>query len=211
MKRLVCLFGLLCCGSTLIAAPLDAAPLDVVEQRMVAAVDERRSEAEALLETLVNINSGTMHLAGVRADGARLRTEFESIGFETSWVSGDAFERAGHLVARHRGNSSSPVLLLIGHMDTVFEPPSPFQHYEKLSHDVAKGPGIADMKGGNVIMLEALTALNSAGQLSKMNIIVVITGDEEKSGRPESLTAVPHKNVSICAPPRKLPRRQYPP
>jgi glutamate carboxypeptidase len=73
---------------------------------------------------------------------------------------------------------------LIGHLDTVFDADSPFQKFQRLSGDEASGPGVIDMKGGDVILVAALKALNSAGLLKKMNVIVVMTGDEEDSGRP---------------------------
>jgi glutamate carboxypeptidase len=74
--------------------------------------------------------------------------------------------------------------LLIGHLDTVFEPDSPFQKFERVGTDSARGPGIADMKGGNVVMLMALKALKDAGVLERLQVTAVFTGDEEDSGRP---------------------------
>jgi len=155
--------------------------LSATERAVVDAVDAGNPAALALLERVVNINSGTMNLAGVRAVGAALRAEFDALGFKTEWVDGAKWNRAGHLVATHPG--PSPKLLLIGHLDTVFEADSPFQKYER-DGDRARGPGIIDMKGGNVIILLALRALKSAGHLDRMNITVVMTGDEESPGRP---------------------------
>jgi glutamate carboxypeptidase len=158
------------------------------EQQLTEYIDANNEEALDLLIESININSGTMNFEGVREVGALLRKEFDALGFETEWVDGSEFNRAGHLVARHIGSEDSPKLLLIGHLDTVFEPDSPFQEYEMVNDSVAKAPGIADMKGGNVIILQALGALKSAGELTDMNIIVVMTGDEELSGRPLDLS-----------------------
>ena len=155
------------------------------ERALTAFVDADNPRALALLERVVNINSGTMNVAGVREVGAVFRAEFAALGFKTEWVDGKPFERAGHLVAEHPG--AGPRLLLIGHLDTVFEPDSSFQKFERLSPTAAKGPGITDMKGGNVVMLQTLRALQSVGLLKSMNIVVVITGDEEAAGRPLSL------------------------
>jgi glutamate carboxypeptidase len=138
-----------------------------------------------LLERLVNINSGTMNFAGVRSVGDILRREFDALGFETRWVDGAPFGRAGHLVAERTG--TGPRILLIGHLDTVFEPTSPFQKYEKLTDTTARGPGIIDMKGGDVIILHALKALREASALDGMSITVVFTGDEESAGKPQDL------------------------
>ncbi|RMH23424.1 MAG: M20/M25/M40 family metallo-hydrolase, partial [Gemmatimonadetes bacterium] len=160
-------------------------PLDDVERRLVAAVDARADAAIDLLERLVNINSGTMNFAGVRAVGDALRAEFDRLGFQTEWVDGAAFDRAGHLVARRRG-ARGPHLLLIGHLDTVFEPGSPFQRFERRGDGTATGPGVVDMKGGDVVIVEALRALAAAGVLDDLTVTVVMTGDEERSGRPLS-------------------------
>ncbi|MEQ8409407.1 MAG: M20/M25/M40 family metallo-hydrolase [Gammaproteobacteria bacterium] len=172
-----------CCSSAL-------AQLDSNEQRMIEYIDATNSTAEELLIESVNINSGTMNFAGVREVGELFRTEFDAIGFTTRWDDGEAFGRAGHLVAEHRPgiDDGGPKLLLIGHLDTVFEPDSPFQTFSRIDADTATGPGIADMKGGNVIMLQALRALNEVGALASMDITVVITGDEELSGDPLSLS-----------------------
>ena len=146
------------------------------ERALATFVDADNDRALALLERVVNINSGTMNFAGVRAVGAAFRSEFDALGFKTEWVDGTPFGRAGHLVADHPG--PGPRMLLIGHLDTVFEADSPFQKFERVSAIAAKGPGITDMKGGNVVMLQALKALQSVGLLKSMNIVVVMTADE---------------------------------
>jgi glutamate carboxypeptidase len=84
-------------------------------------------------------------------------------------------------------NGTGPRILLIGHLDTVFEPTSPFQRFEKLTDSTARGPGVIDMKGGDVIMIQAFKALKAAGVLDGMSITAVFSGDEESSGRPLSL------------------------
>jgi glutamate carboxypeptidase len=167
------------------AQPRAAQPLSAQEQAVARAVDARNAEALALLERLVNINSGTQNLAGVRRVGDVLRAEFDALGFRTRWVDGAPFQRAGHLVAEHPG--PGPKLLLIGHLDTVFEPSSPFQKWERLTDSTARGPGATDMKGGDVIMLQALKALRDAKLLDRMNVTVVLDGDEEDAGTPTEL------------------------
>jgi glutamate carboxypeptidase len=170
-------------AATLVAATANAQPgLSPTERAIVRAVDAHRDESLALLERLVNINSGTMNFAGVRQVGDALRAPFDALGFKTRWVDGASFNRAGHLVAEHPG--PGPKILLIGHLDTVFEPSSPFQRFERLNDSTARGPGVIDMKGGDVILLYALRALADAGTLDKMNVTVVFDGDEEESGRP---------------------------
>ncbi|HSC25988.1 MAG TPA: M20/M25/M40 family metallo-hydrolase, partial [Vicinamibacterales bacterium] len=164
-----------------------AQTLSPVERRVVSAVDAGAGAALALLERTVNINSGTHNFAGVKAVGDVLDAEFRTLGFTTRWVDGTPWKRAGHLVAVRRGNGRGPAILLIGHLDTVFERDSPFQRFERVRGDSARGPGIADMKGGNVVMLLALRALQQAGVLDDLQLTVVFIGDEEDSGRPIAL------------------------
>ena len=158
------------------------APLSAAEHAATRAVDVHNAEALALLERIVNINSGTMNLAGVRSVADVLRPQLESLGFKTRWVDGASFKRAGHLIAEHPG--PGPKILLIGHLDTVFEPTSPFQKFIRLNDSTATGPGVIDMKGGDVVMLFGLRALKDAGQLERMNVTAVFDGDEEDAGRP---------------------------
>jgi glutamate carboxypeptidase len=182
------LASLLAAGMVPASAPLAAQSshgLNGTERATVQAVDRHNAQALALLVRLVNMNSGTMNFAGVRAVGAVLRAQFDSLGFTTRWVDGTPFHRAGHLVAEHKG--PGPKILIIGHLDTVFEPSSPFQKFEKLNDSTARGPGVIDMKGGDVIALYALKALKDAGALDRMNVVVVYDGDEEDSGAPLSL------------------------
>ena len=153
------------------------------EERAIAAhVDANNAAALDLLERVVNINSGTQNFDGVRQVGAIFRAEFDALGFKTEWVDGASWQRAGHLVATHPG--TSPKLLLIGHLDTVFERDSPFQRVQRMDANHVRGPGIIDMKGGDVVIVYALKALKAAGLLDSMNVTVVMTGDEESAGRP---------------------------
>ena len=168
--------------------PAVAQRLSSDEQKALAAVDQMQSDALALLERIVNINSGTMNLAGVRAVGDVLGAEFQKLGFTTRWIDGSAWKRAGHLIATWRGNGRGPKILLIGHLDTVFEPESPFQVFARGAGDSARGPGIIDMKGGDVVMLTALRALKAADLLDGLQITAVFSGDEEFPGRPMSIS-----------------------
>ena len=155
------------------------------EQTIVKYLDDHQNDGLALLEKVVNINSGTGNHAGVKKVGDLFKAEFDGLGFTTTWVDGAAFGRSGHLVAEHAG--SGPKILLIGHLDTVFELDSPFQKFERVDAKTAKGPGIIDMKGGDVIIVAALKALKDAGALAGMNITVVFDGDEEDAGLPHAL------------------------
>ena len=155
-----------------------------VERTILRRVDANNADAVMLLGRVVNINSGTRNVDGGRQVGQVFRSEFDALGFRTRWVDGAAWQRAGHLVADHPG--PGPRVLLIGHLDTVFEKDSPFQRFQRIDARTARGPGIIDMKGGDVIILSALKALHQAGVLPRLNVIVVMTGDEESVGRPLS-------------------------
>ncbi len=150
---------------------------------MIARIDADSASNLAFLEQLVRVNSGTMNLAGVAQVGAMLRPRFEALGFEVRWVPMLHTGRAGHLIATHRGAGRGKRILLIGHLDTVFELDSPFQGWKRTG-DTVEGPGVGDMKGGNVIMLAALKAMQDAGTLKAADITVVLTGDEENPGSP---------------------------
>lgn len=163
------------------------AQLDRKEKKLVSYVDAHNDEALELLKELININSGTMNFEGVRAVGDVLMRKFEAIGMRTRWVDGTPFNRAGHLIAETTGVKGKK-LLLIGHLDTVFELDSPAQEWTQVDENTIKGPGIADMKGGDIVILQALSALYDQGLLQNMNIRVIMTGDEELSGRPLSLS-----------------------
>lgn len=149
-------------------------------------IDQDAPAAVQLLEKMVNINSGTYNPAGVIAVGKLIEPEIQALGFSTRWINMDAVARAPHLVAERKGNRGKRILL-IGHMDTVFEPSSPFQRFERQGNR-ALAPGGADMKGGIIVLLEALKALHAAGALENSNITVFLTGDEESAGEPTTVS-----------------------
>jgi len=174
-------------------APVDAtnrvpaASLTSTEARIVEASKQNYPDALKLLERVVNINSGTLNMNGVRQVGEIFANEFQNIGFKTSWkVLPPEIGRAGHLFAENEGNHGKR-LLLIGHLDTVFEKERAFQPFTKKDSR-ATGQGVNDMKGGDVVILYALKALKQAGQLHNTRIIVALLGDEEKPGQPVAIS-----------------------
>lgn len=161
--------------------------LNSVEQRIVAAASAENARALQLLETLVNINSGTMNFEGVARVGEVMRSQLEPLGFQVRWVPMTSVNRAGHLIAEHKGSGRGKRMLLIGHMDTVFEKDSPFQKFERQG-DKAVGPGVNDMKDGLAIMVSALRAMKTAGTLEDATVTIVLSGDEENAGKPVSIS-----------------------
>lgn len=166
-----------------LAATAAPAALTTPEKKMVATVDAEKDQSIALLERLVNVNSGSLNLAGVTEVGRMMRAELEPLGFEVRWVPMAAAKRAGHIVAVRKGNGRGKRMLLIGHLDTVFEKDSPFQTFVRKGSK-AEGPGAGDDKGGMVVMVAALRAMQAAGTLRNADIEIVLTGDEEDSGDP---------------------------
>jgi glutamate carboxypeptidase len=172
--------------AALVAASPATAALTAPEAKMAAAVDASQQRDLALLEKLVNQNSGTRNLEGVKAVADMMRAELGPLGFAVRWVPMQQTGRAGHLIADHKGNGRGRKMLLIGHMDTVFEKDSPFQRLVRKG-DVVEGPGVNDMKGGLVVMVSALRAMREAGTLRNADIRIVLTGDEESVGSPQAV------------------------
>lgn len=167
-----------------LAAPLPAAAATTpTENRMKAVIEQEAPRHEALLEKLVRQNSGSLNSAGVKAVGEMMRAELEPLGFKVDWIDMAQTGRAGHIIATHKGNGRGKRVLLIGHLDTVFEPDSPFTGWTR-DGDRVTGPGVGDDKGGLVVIVATLRAMHAAGTLKNADIQVVLTGDEEKTGAP---------------------------
>jgi len=161
--------------------------LDDTESAIVNWSESHKEEAIDLLEKLVNINSGSLNQQGVKKVGAILQAELDGLGFDTRWVDmPEEMLRGGHLFGEHAGDRGKK-LLLIGHLDTVFEPDDAFQTFSR-DGSKATGPGIEDMKSGDVVIIYALKALQHAGVLDGSQIVVAFTGDEESTGKPLSIS-----------------------
>lgn len=180
-RRARCLFvlGALALGRTA------SAGFAVDEQRMLEWIDANAEAAVDLLAETVNIGSGTMNHAGIRRLGGVMARELDALGLETEWIDMPAdMQRAGHLFGRKEGDGKR--FLLIGHLDTVFEADDEFRAFRREG-DVAHGPGIDDMKSGNVVIVYALKALAEIGALDDIGVVVAYTGDEESVGQPLSV------------------------
>ena len=178
-------FSLLIC---FLSINLQAQKLNKTERKIVQAVKNLNGESLLFLEKVVNINSGTLNQKGVKDVGNVFSNAFQEIGFQTQWIEmPDTMNRAGHLFASIDGKKGKK-LLLIGHLDTVFEKNSPFQTFERINDSMAYGPGANDMKGGDVVVLYALKALANLNLLKNVNITVAFTGDEESTGKPLSIS-----------------------
>jgi glutamate carboxypeptidase len=191
-----------------LAIPATAQTLSPPEKAIAAYADANEQASNAMLEKLVDINSGTHNIEGVRAVGKVIMPQLTGLGFQVRWINMDEVHRAGVLVAEHpcpQPGQCGKRMLLIGHMDTVFEQDSPFQKYTSPApgSTIATGPGANDMKGGLVDMLFALKALQAAKVLQQTEITIVLSGDEEAHGEPASISrrdmiaAARHSDVAL--------------
>ncbi len=188
-KKIFKIFFLLWIGSYFLNSAT-AQTLNTDEIHIKDYVTHHQDESLILLEKLVNTNSGTENVNGVRQIGEILRSQFEQLRFNTHWVEEPSdMHRAGTLIAEKKG-SKGKRLLLIGHLDTVFAADSPFQSFIRHG-DKATGPGVIDDKGGDIVILYALSALQATHLLDDATITVVLTGDEEDSGKPAAISRKP--------------------
>ena len=170
--------------------PACSTPLSPVELQIKNDVVHQQADELGFLAKLVNINSGTENIKGVVQVGSLLEKEFKALGFKTRWFEEPAsMHKAGTLIATREGKQGKR-LLLIGHLDTVFGPKSSFKTFKRHGN-YATGPGISDDKGGDVAILYALKALAKQKKLDNTSITIVLTGDEEESGKPASISRKP--------------------
>lgn len=186
IPALACALALALSFASPVRAETPSTGLSSQERRIAAAAEAGKDGAIALLAKLVERNSGTYNFAGVKAIADMLAPEFEQLGFEVEWKPMQRANRAGHLVAVHRGDGKGKRILLIGHLDTVFEADDPFTGF-KREGDEAIGPGVGDDKGGVVVVVAALRAMQAADALHDADVEVVLTGDEEDVGSPVSI------------------------
>jgi glutamate carboxypeptidase len=156
-------------------------------------IDSQRDAMASLVTEWANLNTGTRHLAGLEAQCERLEAAFEGLGDLMERIDGEpeeAIDERGDLVTRPLGPNlrircrrEAPLRVLLAiHMDTVYGPDSPFQSVERIDAGTLRGPGVADAKGGLVIMLYALRAFERFVQRTGFRQLgwdVLINSDEE--------------------------------
>lgn len=146
------------------------------------------------LKTVIDINSYTKNPSGVNKVGEIFDTWFEELGFKTT-----IYERTD--IGHHRHytssrNENSKKLLLLGHIDTVF-PQGKFENFTQDDKWVY-GPGVCDMKGGNIVALEALRELKK-DNIEIENIDILLVSDEETgSDDSKTLTAKLAERYDYC-------------
>ena len=166
------------------------------EHDILKTIDDRRDAMRQTLRDWVAINSGTANLAGVRQMRDTAAQAFGMLADETSVRElpprqvvndrGDVIEQpVVEAVTFTKRADAGRRVLLSGHLDTVFPPDSPFQHIREVDSGTWNGPGVVDMKGGLVVMLEALRTFEQHPAASEIGWTVVLNTDEEV-GSPSS-------------------------
>ncbi|HZE63556.1 MAG TPA: M20/M25/M40 family metallo-hydrolase [Pyrinomonadaceae bacterium] len=179
MNKLICNFAVTLLTIAIACICAQAQTLSPEEQKIASYIDAHQAEQIALLTRVVNLQSPTENIAGVKQVGMVFKSQLESLGMTARWIDMPAeMKRAGHLLAQTKGTKGKRVLLL-GHIDTVLS-----GEKFKREGNRALGTGTVDMKAGDIVMLYALKALDSAGLLKDRRIVVMLTGDEENAGRP---------------------------
>jgi glutamate carboxypeptidase len=185
MKRWIA--GVLVCAAVAGGARAELSPEEDELREWLA---ERQPAMVELLRGWVEANTGSTHTAGLERFAALLPAELAPLGFAVEIHPGARVELApgrsvatGPLLVARRPAPAPGArrILLAGHYDTVFEPDSPFRGFEVEANGVgrARGPGVADMKGGMVVLLFALRALAESGDLDRGDWTVVLNADEE--------------------------------
>ena len=146
------------------------------------------------LRKIIELNSYTKNKSGVDRVGEVFDQWFENLGFNTT-----VYERTdigNHRYYQSSSDTNSKKLLLLGHIDTVF-PEGKFEEFRE-DDEWVYGPGVCDMKGGNIVIIEALKELQNLN-LEIKNIDVLLVSDEETgSDDSKHLTAKLAKKYDYC-------------
>ncbi len=157
------------------------ADLSPQERRILDWLAAQRPAMLALLEQLVNTDSGSYDKAGVDAVGGHLRRFFESLGVAHERI---ANERFGDALRAGVGSGPNTTILLMGHRDTVFPQGEAARRPFRIEGGRAYGPGVADMKPGLVMNAFVLAVFEKFGGASAP-LVGLFTADEE-IGSPSS-------------------------
>ena len=163
---------------------------DAQQLEHVQCLDACEAEMVSLVERLCNVNSGTYNLDGLQLVREMLIEEFSVLNADVRVLeidpqtsvddSGKLFDRElGLLVHLVKRPEVRPRVVLCIHMDTVYEKENLFQSCQWEEPQRLNGPGVADAKGGLVVMLHALRALESSPWAEKLGWEVIINPDEE--------------------------------
>ncbi len=162
----------------------------MILQDSVNWIDSRQDSLVKQLMGLSEINSGTQNLAGLNKISTEFVSLFSPLADEVEVLESQPSDRVdieGNAITEKFGSmlsftkrASAPFrVLLCGHMDTVFPADHPFQAPERIDQKTMRGPGVADMKGGILVMLTALEAFEREQSDAKIGWQVILNADEE--------------------------------
>jgi glutamate carboxypeptidase len=138
-------------------------------------IDELHDEMLSFLIEIAEINSGSQNAEGIRQVIAACDPLLSEMGFQVGLLEGN------HLIARMKGNMT-PRILILGHLDTVYEKEHPFRKVV-MEDDILRGPGVGDMKGGIALALYGLLCLKRTGLLENRMVTVLFNSDEERGSK----------------------------
>lgn len=163
---------------------------------------KHQSETIKTLASWVEMDTETHHAENIRHLGDLIAKELSALGFDCIWHDlPPSLHHQGTLIAKHPGTQGKR-MLLIGHFDTVLSA-SDFKNPFSMEGSTAKGPGVIDNKGGLVVMLYALKALDHFNALKDADITIALTGDEESAAKPKRISrsalkdAASHLDVAL--------------
>ena len=128
------------------------------------------------LATLVNIDSGSGNVEGINLVMSHLHQWMEDIGFSVTPSFSEGL--GNNLVARRKGKGTTRILL-VGHVDTVYDVGSAAVQPFSITGDLSYGPGVIDMKSGDVMGIYALRVLLESGFEEYGELIFLFNNDEE--------------------------------
>ncbi len=162
-----------------VASPVLTCAAAEKDSRVLSAAQAARTAELQLLEQVVNIDSGTGDVEGGRRVAGVLIPRLKALGMTIESVPAEEAGLAENTVATLTGHGKSRILM-IGHIDTVFEPGTaqrrPFRSDDKRAY----GPGVSDEKGGVVEGLYALQILHDLGFTNFGRIVVLMETSEER-------------------------------
>ena len=161
-----------------------------VEKQVLNWIQSQQASNVERLQQLVNCNSGSFNISGIQAVGERVSSYFSPLTPHIQQVPLPPWQRMGFDGVIHAQpladawrlqlRPEAPLqILLTGHLDTVFPVDSSFQQARLLNDKHLLGPGAADMKGGLLVMLTALQALEQHPHAKQIGWTVLLNSDEE--------------------------------
>ncbi|RIW37248.1 M20 family peptidase [Bacillus salacetis] len=154
-------------------------------------IKNKQIEMLKLIETLVNIDSGSGNKPGIDKIGSLLKRKYEEAGYTIDVIP--QIKYGNHLIIQHR-DASDPEVLILAHMDTVFPKGTALERPFRMEEDKAYGPGVIDMKSSLVTLLYALKALKEEGSVHWKNVQIILNSDEE-IGSPSSKNLISKASI----------------